>query len=434
MGCLYQDGAAWRAYFDDAKGQAALAYLYPDTVAAEKARYMDVAARFSAAFGESAFAFLSAPGRTELLGNHTDHQRGRVLAASVSMDMLAVAAKNELGRMRMLSEGYDGMMEVALDMLNPRPEEKNTTAALMRGVAAGVKRAGYEIGGVDLYVASNVPRGSGLSSSAAIEVLIGTAFNALYNGMGIPPVKIAQIGQYAENEYFMKPCGLMDQMACSVGGVVAIDFLNRDHPDVERMPYHMEGYTICIVDAGGSHAHLTEEYASIPEEMRMVARALGHDVLGEVKPADFFAAIPALRLQVCDRAILRAIHFFEENERVLLQKAALLSGDKERYRVLMQQSGYSSFTQLQNIYPSNSTKERSVALALSLSHRLLEGRGAWRVHGGGMAGTIQALVPDSFLAAYRDKMEAVFGGGCCYALSVRPVGGWAIGNEQHLVN
>jgi galactokinase len=384
---------------------------------------------FTNAFGDTPFAFVSAPGRTELLGNHTDHQRGRVLAAAVSMDVLAAAAKNDAGRLRLLSQGYT-ILDISLDSLLPSAAESNTTAALMRGVAAGIVQAGGAVGGMDLYVISSVPVGSGLSSSAAIEVLLGTAFNYLYNENALSPIRIAQIGQYAENTFFGKPCGLMDQMASSVGGVVSIDFADAANPLVTRIPYDLGAYTLFVVNAGGSHADLTQEYADIPGEMCAVAQQLGRAVLGEVAPDAFFEALPRLRQSVSDRAILRALHFFEENQRVLQGESALRCGDMPRYCGIMLSSGDSSFKQLQNIYPSGNIRERSVALALSLAKRTLEGQGAWRVQGGGFAGTIQALAPLALAAPFCAQMRAVFGEDSCPALRVRPVGGYALAPTQ----
>lgn len=398
--------------------------LYAGAAPLQPARYQKALSSFCRAFPKQReAAFFSAPGRSEIGGNHTDHQLGRVLAAAVTMDMIAVTAKTEERRVCIHSEGYAPLI-VDLTDLSANPHEKNTSQALVRGIAAQLRALGYTVGGFEAVVTSNVPKGSGLSSSAAYSILIGSIFSGLYNEMQIPPIVLAQTAQFAENAYFGKPSGLMDQLASSVGGFVAIDFRDRMQPVIEPINCDLDalGYSICIVDAHGSHADLTPEYAAIPNEMRSVAAYFGKTVLREVAPERFFAAIGALRKQVSDRAILRAIHFFEENERVPLLVEALRQRNMQRVIALMNASGDSSFMQLQNVCPTEA-KERSLALALAMSARMLSGRGAWRVHGGGFAGTIQALIPKDAVDAYCTGMETVFGEGCCYRLSVRPVGG-----------
>ena len=370
----------------------------------------------------------SAPGRTELGGNHTDHQHGRVLAASVDLDVLAAVVRTDSGLLRVQSEGYP-LVEIELGDLAPRPEEINTTAALLRGVAARFAQLGcsFHGAGLDAYVVSNVPGGSGLSSSAAFEVLIGTIINDLYFDGKCTAVEIAQIGQYAENVFFGKPCGLMDQTASAVGGVVAIDFLDPAHPVVERIEFdlHTEGYALCILDSGAGHGDLTGEYAAITDELRKISGYFGRDFLRDVPEADFYnaAAIPALRELAGDRAVLRAMHFFDENARALAQAQALKDGDFARFLRLVSSSGKSSALYLQNVIPTGQTANQELMLTIALSERILGGRGAVRVHGGGFGGTAQAFVPLDMVDAFKSRVEAVLGEGACHILSVRPVGG-----------
>lgn len=395
-----------------------------ERLAAQRARYAHALTAFTGAFGERPERMLlSAPGRSEIGGNHTDHQLGRILAAAVTLDIIAIAAPRGDDAVCIHSAGYPPM-RLSLGRLEPVEREKNTSAALVRGIAAALIRAGRRAGGFDAWIESDVPTGSGLSSSAAFGVLIGTIFSALHNGGALSPVMLAQASKYAENDYFGKPSGLMDQLACAVGGMVAVDFARPEQPEIEQVPCDLRalGYAIVIVNAGGSHAGLTAEYAAIPEEMGLVARFFGKTVLSEVEPAQFYASLGSLRGKAPDRALLRAMHFFEENARVPRLVAAFRAGNGEAIRELIIESGRSSAEYLQNVCPAN-PNERSVALALALSERLLRGVGAWRVHGGGFAGTIQALSPFDCLDGYVSGMEAVFGSGCCYRLSVRPVGG-----------
>ena len=382
--------------------------------------------RFAAAFGAAPTHVFSAPGRTELGGNHTDHQQGRVLAAAVTLDTRAAVALNGTGEIRLLSEGYP-LCRVSLDELAPREEEKNTTAALIRGVAAGFAARGCALRGFDAYVTSTVLPGSGLSSSAAFEVLLGTAVNHLFSG-GADAVEIAQIAQYAENVYFGKPCGLMDQMASSVGGCVAIDFADPAAPVVERVDFDFSrcGHALVIVDSGASHADLTDEYAAIPAELSAVCALFGQKVLRQVPEADFYAALPRVRRAAGDRAALRAMHVYEENRRVEEEVAALRSGDFDRFLYYVNQSGISSQNYLQNVIPAGATAHQEVALALGLARRALGGRGACRVHGGGFAGTIQAFVPEDLLEYFRTSLEAVLGQGNCHVLAIRPEGGTVV--------
>lgn len=394
----------------------------------QRARYLALERAFSAEFGDHEdAAFYSAPGRSEIGGNHTDHQLGRVLAAAVTVDTIAAAAPRYDHTVRIHSKGYPTLC-VSLDGLDPCKEEQNASEALVRGIADGLTQRGWAVGGFDAATTSDVPKGSGLSSSAAFSILVCTIFSELFNGGKIPPVEQALASKYAENVYFGKPSGLMDQLACAVGGFVAIDFCDPEKPVIERIDCDLErlGYAVCIVGAGGSHADLTPEYAAIPAEMGTVSRFFGKRVLREVGEAAFYAALPELRKTVSDRALLRAIHFFSENARVPKQADALKKGDMEAFRTLMTESGRSSFEYLQNVYPA-AAKERELALALALSEHLLGKKGAWRVHGGGFAGTILALVPLSLAEEYRAQMERVFGAGSCYRFAVRPVGGVKVG-------
>ena len=379
---------------------------------------------FRKAFGYLPQRYFSAPGRTELSGNHTDHQNGRVLAAAVDLDMQAAVCVNEINKIRVLSQGYP-LCVVELDQLTPQLQECNTTAALIRGVAARFTQLGCKVRGFDAYVESAVLPGSGLSSSAAFEVLIATVINHLFFEKKASPPQIAMIGQYAENVFFGKPCGLMDQMASAVGGLVAIDFADKDNPVITPVSFDFRacGYALCIIDTGASHAELTDEYGAITRELRDISGFFGKDVLRDVEEVDFYRQVPALRQQFGDRAVLRAIHFFAENARVEKQVEALAAGNFADYLNLMNQSGRYSFMYLQNVVPAGATVHQEVAMALALCQRLLEDRGASRVHGGGFAGTVQAFVPLDLLPQFQRGIDEVFGKGACHVLSVRSQGG-----------
>ncbi len=368
--------------------------------------------------------YFSAPGRTELGGNHTDHQRGCVLAAAVDLETTAEVMLNGTQVIRVLSDGYTPV-EVALDDLGVHEEECNSTAALVRGVAAAFVQRGADVRGFDARVHSTVLPGSGLSSSAAFEVLMGTILNELFFDSSLSPVEIAHIGQYAENVYFGKPCGLMDQMASAVGGMVLIDFAYPSCPVVERIDFDFAaaGHALCIIDTGADHAELTEEYAAITREMKEVCAYFGKEVLRQIPEEEFLASLPQLRGCVPDRAILRAIHFYGENRRVELQAQALRCGDFAVFLELVKESGRSSWMYLQNITPSGAVKQQAVAVALALCDTLLSGRGASRVHGGGFAGTVQAFVPLDLLPEFREGIERVLGQGSCHVLTVRADGG-----------
>ena len=366
----------------------------------------------------------SAPGRTEIGGNHTDHQHGCVLAAAVNLETLADVTLNGSSTICVRSEGYSPF-EVNLTDLSVHEEEKNTTAALVRGVAAAFARRGAKLQGFDMAVSSTVLPGSGLSSSAAFEVLVGTVLNELFFHKKLSAIEIAQIGQYAENVYFGKPCGLMDQMASSVGSLVFIDFEDPAKPEVEKISFDLEkaGYALCIIDSGADHADLTDEYAAIPAEMKQVCRFFGKEVLRQIPEEAFFAAMPELRKTVSDRAILRAMHIYEENERVRGQVRALKNQDVDTFLELVTESGRSSWMYLQNITPAGAVVHQEVAVALALCKKLLEGKGAYRVHGGGFAGTVQAFVPLDMLDAFKNRIKAVLGKDACHVLNVREQGG-----------
>lgn len=400
-------------------------YVTDDAVQEQRARYAALAETFASLYNaDRDVRLFSAPGRTEVGGNHTDHNHGRVLAAGINLDAAAAAAKNDDNIVRVKSAGYD-MDVVDLSDLSVHKNERGHSPALVRGMCQGFLNHGYKIGGFDAATVSQVLSGSGLSSSAAYEVLVGVMLNALYNDGAADAVTIAKIAQYAENEYFGKPCGLMDQTACAVGSFVTIDFADPKNPAIEEVKFDFAAcsHALCIVDTKGSHSDLTDEYAYIREEMESVAQCFGKTVLREVPEADFYAALPALRKKVGDRAILRAMHFYADNARVLKEVAALRAGDFESFKQYIRESGFSSFMYNQNVFSVKKPQEQPVALALAVSQQVLEGRGAWRVHGGGFAGTIQAFVPLDLLEAYKSAMESVFGAGTCYVLSIRPVGG-----------
>lgn len=403
---------------------ARLRYGEPERARAKVRNVLDGFERSFGAGPDTPVALCSAPGRTEICGNHTDHQHGRVLAGAVDVDFLACAAKNGTSKIRFQSEGWP-MVEVELDELIPKTAERESTAALVRGMAGLVKERGFDVSGFDVYAASEVLPGSGLSSSAACEVLLGVIENRLFCGDALDAVTIAQLGQRAENVYFGKPSGLMDQTASSVGGAVAIDFADPASPIVRSVKVDLEalGYALCIIDSGASHAALTGEYASIPEEMGAVAEFFGKKVLREVDEAALLRALPELRKSAGDRAVLRALHFFADDRRAAEEADALERGDMDAFLALVRESGRSSWELLQNITPTGASREQAMAVALTVAGRALGGRGACRVHGGGFAGTIQAFVPLDMLEGFQREVVAVLGKGSCKALSIRPVGG-----------
>ena len=400
-----------------------LSQLYPDLMAA-RARLLVLTAAYENCFGEKPKALFSAPGRTEIGGNHTDHQHGRVLAASVNLDVIAAVAPCDEPVIRIQSEGYP-VDVIDLTDLSPQPSEINQSASLIRGIAARMTELGHPVGGFCAYTTSTVLKGSGLSSSAAFEVLVGTIINHLFCDNAFSAVEIAQIGQYAENVFFGKPSGLMDQTASSVGSVISIDFADTAHPIVQQATLDLaaHGYALCIIDSGADHADLTDEYASIPADMKAVAQVLGCEVLRETSRQALLDSIVSVREKAGDRAVLRALHFFADNDRVPAQVQALAADDFPAFLRLVNESGRSSWLHLQNIVPTGATKHQEVALTLALCEQLLGGQGAFRVHGGGFAGTVQAFVPLTLLDHFRQGIEAVLGAGRCHVLDIRPRGG-----------
>ena len=387
-------------------------------------RVQALQAGFEAAFGAKPQRYFSAPGRTEISGNHTDHQRGRVLAAAVNLDMQAAVRENGTDTIRILSQGYP-MSVVDLKELEPKQEEINSTPALIRGVAARFAQLGCKVKGFDAYMESTVLPGSGLSSSAAFEVLVGTIINCMFFDKKVTQPEVAMIGQYAENVFFGKPCGLMDQTASAVGGMVTIDFADKENPVIAPVEFDFAscGHALCIIDSRASHADLTDEYAAITIELKNICAHFGKEVLRQIDEKDFYAAIPALRKTCGDRAVMRAIHFYQENARVPQQVAALQAGDFDAFLAMEKQSGYSSYMYLQNVIPAGYVEHQDMAIALGLCEHYLAGKGAYRVHGGGFAGTVQAFVPYDILDAFRAGIDGVLGEGACHVLSIRPQGG-----------
>ena len=401
-------------------------YLYGGDVAMQTARYVKAVREFAALYGEDREVFVfSVPGRTEVIGNHTDHNHGRVLAAAIDRDIIAVASPSKENVVRVRSEGYaEDRIDLAF-CADPEKQKSFKSGALVAGMCGGFLKYGYKIGGFDAYTTSRVLKGSGLSSSAAFEVMVGNILNHLYNGGEVKNEEIAKIAQYAENVYFGKPCGLMDQMACAVGGFVYIDFADPKDPVIEPIPFSLDdaGYVLCIVNTGGNHANLNADYASVPQEMKAVAKALGRDVLRGLTEADVLNKIPALRKTLGDRAILRALHFIRENERVADAAASLKGGDLNGFFADLLASGASSFQYLQNVYTTQNVAEQGLSLALAVTEGALAGKGgAYRVHGGGFAGTIQVFVRAEEAEAYRTIPDAIFGEGAAMMLHIRPDG------------
>lgn len=399
-------------------------YVDESKVEYQRERYIKTIRKFEKYYGCGEVAIFSAPGRSEIGGNHTDHQHGKVLAASVNLDTLGVVRATGDNTIRVISD--DGQeIVISLEDVSVKLKEKGTTTALIKGVVEGFAENGYQVGGFCAYITSDVLIGAGLSSSAAFETLIGTVLSGLYNDMKVSPVEIAMIGQFAENVYFGKPCGLMDQMACSVGNLVYIDFKDPANPKVEKVAADMDafGYSLCITDTKGSHADLTDEYAAVPEEMKRVARYFGKDVLREITVKEVLAEIHALRKSLGDRCVLRALHFIIENERVQKEVDALKNGNIKQFLASVKASGDSSYKYLQNVYSSKDLKNQNVSVALMISEMLLEDAGVSRVHGGGFAGTIQAFVKKEYVPEYKRGMDAVFGDGACSDLRIRKYGG-----------
>ena len=402
-------------------------YVDKDKLSYQKNRYIDALKEFNRLFGDNVDGIFSAPGRSEIGGNHTDHQHGEVLAASINDDAIAIVKKTDNNEVNILSKGYD-MITISLEELDKKESEEGTTSSLIRGVIAKTKENGYNIGGFDAYVTSNVLSGSGLSSSAAFETLIGTILSGLYNDMSISAIDIAIIGQYAENIYFGKPCGLMDQMACSVGSLCHIDFENPSDPKVLKTSFDMDsaGYSLCITDTKGSHADLTPDYAAVPAEMKSVAACFGKEVLRELKEEDILSHASYIREKCGDRAFLRAIHFYEENKRVQAEVNALNNNDIEAFLSTVKKSGDSSYKYLQNVYTNHQPDKQNMSVALMISEMTLGDNGVARVHGGGFAGTIQAFVKNEAVAEYKKSMDDIFGQGSCNVLKIRKYGGISV--------
>lgn len=390
----------------------------------QKSRYIDAIQRFEKIYGPGDVMMFSAPGRSEVGGNHTDHQNGKVLATSINLDSIGVVRKTDDNVIRLVSGDYDEIV-ISLNDILLKQEEMETTTALIKGVVSGFLNRQFKVDGFSAYVTSDVLIGAGLSSSAAFETLIGTILSGLYNDMSVSSIDIAIIGQYAENIYFGKPCGLMDQMACSVGNLVYIDFEDPRKPIVEKVIFDMEqyGYSLCITDTKGSHADLTNEYAAVPAEMKLVAKHFGQDVLRGITASDILKEITALRSELGDRSVLRALHFVNENERVTKEVEALKTGNFEKFLYFVKESGDSSFKYLQNVYAGSDVEHQNVSVALAASDVALGDNGVSRVHGGGFAGTIQAFVKNGYVDEYKKYMDAVFGKGACSSLRIRKYGG-----------
>ena len=399
--------------------------IYVDTnlLDYQRERYVKAINEYVSLYGDTDVEIYSAPGRSEVGGNHTDHQHGCVLAAAVNLDAIAVVGRVD-NKIKVLSDDFD-IAPINLEDLEIKKAEEGTSEALIRGVCARLKELGYNVGGFNAFIASDVLMGAGLSSSAAFETIIGTIISGLYNDMTIDPVVIAQVGQYAENVYFGKPCGLMDQCASSVGSLINIDFNDVAKPIVNKVDVDFSkfGHSLCIVDTKGSHADLTDEYAAIPMEMKKVANYFGKEFLREVDEEDFFNDIAGARKACQDRAVLRAIHLFEENKRVDQEVKALNNSDFETFKKVVKESGDSSYKFLQNVYANCDVQNQSVSIGLAMSEKIIGRNGVCRVHGGGFAGTIQAFVKDEFVTAYKTEIERVFGKGSCHVLKVRKYGG-----------
>lgn len=401
-------------------------YLDDGLMDYQRQRYVDAVSRYEELYGAGEVEIYSAPGRSEIGGNHTDHQNGEVLAASINLDAIGVVGRLD-GVVKVVS-GNAPEIEISLDDLEAREEEQGTTKSLIKGVLAGIREHGGKIGGFQTYITSDVLIGAGLSSSAAFETIIGTIVSGLYNDMKVSPVDIAIIGQYAENVYFGKPCGLMDQTASSVGNLVHIDFADKKHPVIERVECDLEtyGYSLCITDTKGSHADLTADYAAVPSEMRAAAAVFGREVLHGVTLEELIEKSAEVREKAGDRALLRAIHFVTENVRVQEEVAALRAGDFQAFLRGVKASGDSSFKYLQNVYTSHDVQHQNVSVALAISEAVLKGNGVSRVHGGGFAGTIQAFVKNEAVAGYKEIMDKTFGEGACSVLKVRKYGGMKV--------
>lgn len=403
-------------------------YVDESKLSYQRDRYVEALSEYARIFAngnmEAEAEIYSAPGRSEIGGNHTDHQHGNVLAASINDDAIAVVGNVNSNEVRVLSKGYD-MITIPLSDIEKKDSEEGTTIAIIKGVIYGVKDAGYDIGGFDAYITSDVLSGSGLSSSAAFETIIGTVLSGLFNDMKIDSVEIAKLGQYAENVYFGKPCGLMDQMACSVGSLCQIDFKNPEEPVIDRVEFDLSkvGYSLCITDTKGSHADLTPDYAAVPVEMKNAATCFGKEFLRDVDKKELMSGINNIRKAYGDRAALRALHFVEENERAVLEANALKKGDFEEFLSIFKKSGDSSYKYLQNVYTNHDVEHQNVSVGLCVSEIVLGDKGVARVHGGGFAGTIQAFVKNEAVNEYKKAMDDLFGEGSCNVLMIRKYGG-----------
>jgi len=389
-------------------------------------RYSQLEKKYHKYFPETEIRFFSSPGRTEISGNHTDHNHGKVVAASINLDSIAALQKNETDIINIYSEGFSEPFKINITNLDANPSEKETTNALIRGIAARFTQLGYNIGGFNAVITSDVLQGSGLSSSASIEVLVGFIFNNLFNEGKVSPQEIAKIGQYAENHYFGKPCGLMDQMACAVGNIISIDFKNPDNAIVTPISFDFSktGYKLVVLDTGANHADLTDDYASIPNEMKEIAQHFGCDFCRQISEIEFMSQLPILREKYNHRAILRTLHFINENKRVDQMVEALKLSDVFQFLILISESGNSSFKYLQNIYSTKNIQEQGVSLALALTEKFLKkiNAGACRVHGGGFAGTIQIFIPTNYVEDYHNFITSIFGRNSLSILDIRPIG------------
>ncbi|MBO5883134.1 MAG: galactokinase [Clostridia bacterium] len=404
-----------------------IAYIYgKEAVEAQKARYEAAINEFAAIYGaDREISLFSVAGRSELSGNHTDHNHGCVIAASIDLDIIAVASEREDSVIRVKSAGFPEDVVDISEYTAPVEKKFGSSESIIAGMCAGFRKDGYSVGGFDAYTTSSVLKGSGLSSSAAFEDMIGNILSHFYNDGGVDNVEIAKLAQYSENVFFGKPCGLMDQVACAVGGIVAIDFKDPKTPVIEKMGVDISGhgFNLCIVNTGGNHADLTDDYASVPAEMKSVAKLLGCEVLRDADEDKLMSSAASIREQVGDRALLRAFHFFNENRRVAKQKAALMAEDLDAFFEQVKASGRSSFCYLQNVYTTKNVNEQGLSLALCVAENYLsDKRGAFRVHGGGFAGTIQAFVASNEVEGFRQRMDSIFGDGKCIVLRIRPVG------------
>ena len=402
-------------------------YVDENVLDYQKERYIKAIKKYEELYGEGEVEIYSAPGRSEVGGNHTDHQRGQVLACGLNLDVIAIVSKTDDNTIKIVSDDYN-IKDINVNDLSKKDSEENTSESLIRGVAKRLKDEGYKVGGFKTFMTSDVLRGSGMSSSAAFEVAIGTIISGLYNNMEISPVFIAQASQYAENVYFGKPSGLMDQMASSVGSLVNIDFKDTKNRVIKKVDVDFAkfSHSLCIVDTKGSHADLTPEYAAVPIDMKKVAAYFGKEVLREVDEDKFYANISDIREKVGDRPVVRAMHFFFDHNTVTKEVNALEAGDFEEFKKHISASGNSSFKYLQNVYPASDVANQGLSVGLGVSERILDGKGAVRVHGGGFAGTIQAFVPNDMVSEYREEMDKLFGEGSCHVLKVRKYGGMKV--------